>query len=58
MLGLADVPGVPSALLEAPESAMRTFLATLGERGGAGRVLLANGLSPAHAERLRAALVP
>ncbi|WP_433439637.1 tyrosine-protein phosphatase [Nonomuraea sp. CA-141351] len=58
MLGTTLPPGVPSALLEAPESAMRTFLAALGERGGAERLLLANGLTKAHTGLLRAALLP
>ncbi|MEO3872334.1 tyrosine-protein phosphatase [Nonomuraea sp. B12E4] len=58
MLGLTVVPGMPPMLLEAPESAMRTFLAALGEQGGAERLLLANGLTRAHADRLRTALIP
>ncbi|MFG1702327.1 tyrosine-protein phosphatase [Nonomuraea sp. M3C6] len=58
MLDMTLPSGLPSALLEAPESAMRTFLAALAERGGAERVLLANGLTPAHAGRLRTALLP
>ncbi|WP_211370613.1 tyrosine-protein phosphatase [Nonomuraea turkmeniaca] len=57
-LGIALPPGLPPALLEAPESAMRTFLAALSGQGGAERVLLAGGLTPAHADRLRAALIP
>jgi hypothetical protein len=57
-LGIALPPGMPPALLEAPESAMHTFLAALSAQGGAERVLLAGGLTPAHAARLRAALIP
>ncbi|MFC4016202.1 tyrosine-protein phosphatase [Nonomuraea purpurea] len=58
MLGLAGAGNVPAALLEAPEGAMRTFLAALDARDGAERFLLAHGLTPAHADRLRAALLP
>ncbi|WP_188194390.1 tyrosine-protein phosphatase [Nonomuraea sp. SYSU D8015] len=58
MLDITLPPGTPPALLEAPESAMRTFLAALRAQGGAGRVLLSSGLTPAHADRLRAALIP
>ncbi|MDX3104855.1 tyrosine-protein phosphatase [Nonomuraea angiospora] len=58
MLEMTPSRDAPAALLEAPESAMRTFLAALGELGGAERLLLANGLTKAHADRLRAALVP
>ncbi|MGI5282903.1 tyrosine-protein phosphatase [Nonomuraea polychroma] len=57
-LGIELPPGAPPALLEAPESAMRTLLAALSAQGGAERVLLAGGLTPAHAGRLRAALIP
>ncbi|MEU1389493.1 MULTISPECIES: tyrosine-protein phosphatase [unclassified Nonomuraea] len=62
MLGLSETPGasggVPAALLDAPESAMRTFLATLDELGGAEKFLLAHGLTAARIQRLRAALLP
>ncbi|MBE1591284.1 tyrosine-protein phosphatase [Nonomuraea angiospora] len=58
MLEMTPSWDAPAALPEAPESAMRTFLAALGELGGAERLLLANGLTKAHADRLRAALVP
>ncbi|GGT13018.1 tyrosine-protein phosphatase [Nonomuraea spiralis] len=61
MLGLSGPDGpaaVPGALLDAPESAMRTFLATLDELGGAETFLLANGLTADRIERLRAALLP
>ncbi|RSN12938.1 hypothetical protein DMB42_12250 [Nonomuraea sp. WAC 01424] len=61
MLGLSGADGpaaVPGALLDAPESAMRTFLATLDELGGAETFLLTNGLTADRIERLRAALLP
>ncbi|SDG91805.1 tyrosine-protein phosphatase [Nonomuraea jiangxiensis] len=58
MLDLMASPGMPPTLLEAPESAMRTFLAALATQGGAERLLLANGLTRAHADRLRTALLP
>ncbi|NUR92105.1 MAG: tyrosine-protein phosphatase [Nonomuraea sp.] len=55
MLNLpADLPAV---LLEAPPEAMRTFLAALSERGGAEKVLLTHGLTTAHTDSLRAALL-
>jgi protein-tyrosine phosphatase len=57
MLDITLPPGAPPVLLEAPESAMRTFLAALRAQGGAERVLLSSGLTPAHADRLRAALL-
>ncbi|MFC7588736.1 tyrosine-protein phosphatase [Nonomuraea antimicrobica] len=58
MLGAALSDDLPPALMEAPESAMRTFLGVVAGRGGAERILLANGLTRAHAERLRTALTP
>ncbi|MFC4115799.1 tyrosine-protein phosphatase [Nonomuraea zeae] len=58
MLELSLPAGTPSALLEAPESAMRTFLAALRRQGGAEALLLVNGLTPGHVRRLRAALIP
>ncbi|MEV8637357.1 tyrosine-protein phosphatase [Streptosporangium sp. NPDC051023] len=54
---LADVTGAVSGLLDAPEAAMRTFLAALDARGGAERLLMANGLTAGHVQRLRAALI-
>ncbi|MEV4368988.1 tyrosine-protein phosphatase [Nonomuraea sp. NPDC049637] len=65
MLGLSGTAGasgasggIPAALLDAPESAMRTFLAALDDLGGAERFLLAHGLTAARIRRLRAALLP
>ncbi|YCK41359.1 tyrosine-protein phosphatase [Actinomadura sp. ATCC 39365] len=62
LLGLSEAlgaaGGVPAALLDAPESAMRTFLTTLDELGGAEKFLLAHGLTAARIQRLRAALLP
>ncbi|MFI7462600.1 tyrosine-protein phosphatase [Nonomuraea sp. NPDC049646] len=62
MLGLSSASGtaggVPAALLDAPESAMRTFLAALDDLGGAETFLLAHGLTAARIRRLRAALLP
>ncbi|MEV7011138.1 tyrosine-protein phosphatase [Streptosporangium sp. NPDC051022] len=54
---LAEVTGAVSGLLDAPEAAMRTFLAALDARGGAERLLLAHGLTEGHVRRLRTALV-
>ncbi|MFF4991616.1 tyrosine-protein phosphatase [Streptosporangium saharense] len=49
--------GAISGLLDAPEAAIRTFLAALDARGGAERLLTAHGLTVGHVQRLRAALV-
>lgn len=49
--------GAVSGLLDAPEAAIRTFLAALDARGGAERLLTAHGLTVGHVQRLRAALV-
>ncbi|MER7127997.1 tyrosine-protein phosphatase [Streptosporangium saharense] len=49
--------GAISGLLDAPEAAIRTFLASLDARGGAERLLTAHGLTVGHVQRLRAALV-
>ncbi|WP_157250267.1 tyrosine-protein phosphatase [Nonomuraea typhae] len=57
ILEMLEVPGIPHALLEAPEEAMRTFLAELAARGGAQVVLAPHGLTPAHVELLRAGLL-
>ncbi|MGW4797115.1 tyrosine-protein phosphatase [Nonomuraea sp. NPDC004297] len=58
LVTLALPAGTPAALLDAPESAIRTLLAAVAGHGGAERLLLANGLTRGHADRLRAALLP
>ncbi|MER7207878.1 tyrosine-protein phosphatase [Streptosporangium sp. NPDC000239] len=52
-----SVAGAVSGLLDAPETAIRTFLTALDARGGAERLLTAHGLTEGHVQRLRAALV-
>ncbi|WP_214324061.1 tyrosine-protein phosphatase [Nonomuraea sediminis] len=48
---------VGPALRQAPESAMRTLLAALEERGGAEKLLVAHGLDPERVSRLRRAML-